>query len=342
MRRSTSRTMSPSMRGVTCRRPGRRCLGLWFWAVIVVCGCSGEADVEPTRPESPELQEVARLGNGDSALASLPADCRTTHAILIVGGGPQPRRLRSSSRACLIWGNTSSARVRVTYTQATNDQASTEFVLPARSAYGIGPYVTLKPRAYRQLLAEGGQVGCTTLTSDSHYGARYRAATGGAVTIAYRIDPGGAMGEIVIGPPPGRGAMLPAEVRAVQRLRCGRRAVDGRPAQCRTPQALRIVDGRPTPSVLRINKRPDCVVWGNEGSRPLRIESDGCPPLLLQPVPTAPERRGHLFRRSHARAPPPDSLHDRAGGPWAVSGRASTGGQRNDRPSRRVAVIGTL
>ena len=83
---------------------------------------------------------------------------------------------------------------------------------------------------------------------------------------------------------------------------------DGRPARCRTPQALRIVDGRPTPSVLRIDKRPDCVVWGNEGSRALRIESEGCPrcffSLYLQPRSAevtyfgaaTPERLPHPIR----------------------------------------------
>ncbi len=184
-----------------------------------------------------------------------------------------------------------------------------EFEFPARSARGMGPDVTLTPRGFAQMRAdERGKFGCTTLREDSHYGARYYTAAKRGVTIPYALEPGGATGEIIIEPSQRRAAKMPAQVREVRRLQCGRHAVDGRPPHCKTPRALLIVDGEPVPAMLKIRRRQDCVVWGNKGKRPLRIESESCPRCffsLLVPGGSAhvtefrgaaPQRFPHLIR----------------------------------------------
>jgi hypothetical protein len=228
------------------------------------------------------------------AIEDRPASCTTTRAIVIVDGKPTPRKLRARSGVCLYWGNKSSGRVRVEQLPAPGVrlQAPTDwFVMPAGTVHGLGPYETLAPREFRQVLRdEGGKFGCTTIRSESHYGARYYASTGRPVRIPLRTHPGGGRVELRIEPSPEREA-LARDVRAVRRLRCGRRAVDARPVRCRRPRAVTIVNGKPLPAELRIRRRTDCVVWGNRGKRQVTIDSQRCPRCFFT-LPLPPRSAG--------------------------------------------------
>jgi hypothetical protein len=85
---------------------------------------------------------------------------------------PTRRKLRARSGVCPYWGNKSSGRVGVEQLRAPGVrlQAPTDwFVMPAGTVNGRGPFGTLTPREFRQLLRdEGGKLGCTTIRSGSH------------------------------------------------------------------------------------------------------------------------------------------------------------------------------
>lgn len=256
------------------------------WAGLVLGGCDSDSDSKPAPPGPPEatlpreLRPVAGMRGVDSAYERRPASCKTVRAIAIVDGEPKPRRLRARSGVCLFFGNKSSSRVWVRYARATGGRPQappSAFARPAETVHAEGPFEVVTARALRQIRRdEGGKFGCTTIYPESHYGARYYVAREGTVTIPYSLDPGG-RGELVIERSRERGARLAAEIRGVRRLRCGRHAVDGRPAGCKRPLALILVDGKPMPAELKVARREQCVVWANKGRRALRIEAEPCP-----------------------------------------------------------------
>lgn len=296
----------------TCVGVGFACAGL----AIGACASDGESEPpfsEPRVVKLPsELQGIANLRGTESAFERRPANCKSLHAISIVDRKPRPRKLRTTSGACLFWGNMSSGRMWVRYARVPGrprQPSPGEFAKPAGAAHAEGPFEIVTPRTLSQIRSdEGGKLGCTKIYPESHYGARYYTPTDGTVRLRYSLDPGGAEGEIVLAGSPGREPQLSPKVREVRRLRCGRNAVDGRPAGCSRPLALVIRDRRPTPRELKVRKREECVVWGNSGARDLRVESERCPGCffgLSLPAGSAevtyfgaasPERYPHRFR----------------------------------------------
>ena len=217
------------------------------------------------------------MRNLADVLQDQPASCRTMNPIVFRDGKPVPPSLTISAGACLVWANKSSGPLGLSFSPSPDERPLRELRILPRSVFAEGSFETLPPRAYARMIAdEAGKSGCGKSRRGSYYGVQYYRADKRPVTISYTVSPGGAKGRVVLRPKPRHRAVLSSEVEQARRLRCGRNEVDGRPARCKTMQAVLIGDQTPNPAELRIARRGACVVFGNKGKRTLRIESERC------------------------------------------------------------------
>ncbi len=259
---------------------------------LAACGEDDTSDVGEIVPSPREegvtaaVAEVRRLAGGDRAVDRRPAACRTTHAVLVVNGKPNPARVTVGPGDCVVWGNTTAYDVSVSSAKpqlvrkgkrVTGAIFGFAFTLFGRSAGGsVGPFTRLTPaEAYRQTVADHAPKARRQLPP-VHASYAY-ASTRTPVEVRYAVRPSGAHGTLILMPggrapvPTGR-VRLSGDVRKVRGLRDGRRVVDERPAACQSTYAVLITDSAARPARLRV-KAGGCVVWGNLGRSRIAVAS---------------------------------------------------------------------
>lgn len=243
-------------------------------ASVAFAACGGEqaADVSDQRARAPsDLRQVRKLQFGEEAFDQRPASCATTHGVLIVDGKPKPGKLRIGSGACVLWGNTSDRAVHVVSKQPYPEGGSMtrSHELPPRSAGLYGPLERLTPQ--RAALDERRRKERTSCP--------YQAvglgdpSTTAPVEHSYTITPGGARGTLIVDPaqadsPTQQQRPLGADLRALQRLRCGDVLLEERASSCEVTKAVLIAGGQPRPRNLKLKLkagRAVCLFWGNQG-----------------------------------------------------------------------------
>jgi len=240
---------------------------------FAACGGKEAGSVSDQRARAPsaDLRQVRKLQFGDEAFDQRPASCATTHGVLIVDGKPKPGRLRVRSGACVIWGNTGDRAVHVVSEQphAEGGSMTRSHELPPRSAGLYGPLERLT--SHRAALDERRR--------KERKSCPYQAiglgdpSTTAPVEHSFTITPGGARGTLIVEPahaesPTQQQRPLAADLRALQRLRCGDVLLEERASSCGVTKAVLIASGEPRPRNLKLKLkagRPVCLFWGNQG-----------------------------------------------------------------------------
>jgi len=188
-----------------------------------------------------------------------------------VNGKPKPGKLRVRSGACVIWGNTSDRVVHVVSEQryAEGGSMTRSRQLQPRSAALYGPLERLT--SHRAALDQRRR--------KERKSCPYQAiglgdpSTTAPVEHSYTITPGGGQGTLIVEPaqadsPTQQQRPLAADLRALQRLRCGDVLLEERASSCELTKAVLIAGGEPRPRNLKLKLkagRPVCLFWGNQG-----------------------------------------------------------------------------
>ena len=321
MNRSSSEQTATRSRGA--RAAGR--VAAWRTAAVAcaalaLSACAGDDGDGVALPPESGLSEIRALNLGEFNLASRPATCERTHAVLIVAGKPHPRELRLAQGACLVWGNRASdAPVIVRFARRAAGKRDLSSRLPPRFASPVqGPLEALPRR--EAFKATGGAVSPFSYNSESgtaselairaFHPARSRPqalrcpsrALRGPVAktplkLSYTIEPGGAKGTLILnrsGRASQPAGLVPRGLEEVARLACGKLTVADLPAGCRTTRPILIAAGQPSPRELKLPRAGGCVVWGNQDGSEATVEFSRSTP------PDAPINHRRLWPRATA------------------------------------------